>query len=133
MNAKRKTDRNKSEKLNINILNWTVETGENFHTSITDKIAELERLKNSIISAEVDISSGINDFGNILYNTVFDICGVSKQINSGTAREKRNSLCFTHECVMARQGLKAANHQFHAFAAIRLGRCFLKSAEFIAK
>ena len=81
-------------KSNIDILNWTAEAS-NFDTSISDNFFEHQPLTNSIILAEVDINSGIYDFKNKLYNTAFNICGVSKQMNSRTVGEKLNNPQFT--------------------------------------
>ncbi|MEW8545015.1 MAG: endonuclease/exonuclease/phosphatase family protein, partial [Candidatus Thiodiazotropha sp.] len=112
--AEKKISQNKEEGNTATFLKWDIETSETYKRVISENIATYQTITDKIVSSEVDIDNGINDFAHTLYNTAFDICGKSKPAHSSFSsdRYKPCSQWFTHECLIAKNELKIANRQF---------------------
>ena len=98
----------------MKFLKWDTEASQRYKCVISENIATYETITDKIVSCEVNIDNGINDFARTLYNTAFDTCGKSKPAHSGFSSDRYNpcSQWFTRECLIAKNELKMANRQF---------------------
>lgn len=100
-----------NDSIKINKLIWNNDRVDEYKSLLINEAGSLNLIVDRVLSSECDISTGIENFGDVLYNTAYKVFGESPrltQMNDKPVR-KYKSPWFTHECELARQQLKSAN------------------------
>jgi len=94
---------------------WDSTKKDMYHNITDSQITNFDKIVNNILSSDVDINEGIEQFSNLMYENAFSVFGQTKTIykhNTSKNRRKHKSPWFTNECETARHDLRSAAKQY---------------------
>lgn len=104
------------EPYEIKKLVWDTSKLGQFIHSLSGELDTLNSFVNDIVSENISVDEGVNNFANTLYNTAFQVFGQVKRLNcNNTSNRTYTSPWFNYECEVARAELKRANKQFRKY------------------